>query len=278
MKDILDRIEASYSFIRNKTEGMKTRVGVVLGSGFSDWTAQLNILHEIPYGDIPGFPTTSVIGHKGNLLLATIEGFPVLIMQGRFHYYEGYSMQELSIPVRVFRKLGVETLLLTNASGSINRNYKPGDIMILSDHINLVQRNPLTGPNVEAFGTRFPDAASIYTTELQQIGLLVAVKYGLQAHNGVYAFTSGPAFETPAEIRMMRTLGADAVGMSTVPEAMVACHAGMKVLGISLIANLGSGMAEHPLTHEDVMHTMNQVAPRIHQILDELVLKLAALS
>ncbi|MCB0670067.1 MAG: purine-nucleoside phosphorylase [Saprospiraceae bacterium] len=278
MEEILIRIEKATAFLLEKSEGRKPRVGIVLGSGFSDWTNKLKTILDIPYKEIPGFPTTSVIGHRGHLILADVEGFPVLIMQGRFHYYEGHSMPELAIPIRVFKKLGVETLLLTNASGSINRNYQPGDIMILSDHINLVQDNPLIGPNVEAFGTRFPDAANIYTSELQQIGLLVAAKYGIRAHNGVYVFTSGPAFETPAEIRMMRTLGADAVGMSTVPEAMAACHANMKVLGISLIANLGSGMADHPLTHEDVMHTMNRVAPNLHQILDELVLKLSAMS
>lgn len=278
MQDVLDRIDSAYTFLLKKNGDHKPRMSVILGSGFADWTSKLEQVYCIPYGDIPGFPMTSVIGHKGNLVLALIEGFPVLIMQGRFHYYEGHTMKELSIPIRVFKKLGVETVMLTNASGSINRNYHPGDIMILSDHINLVQNNPLIGPNIDTFGTRFPDASEIYTNELQQIALLVAAKHGIKAHNGVYLFTSGPCFETPAEIRMMRAIGADAVGMSTVPEAITACHAQMKVLGISLVANLGSGMADHLLTHEDVMETMDRIAPKLFQVLDELVLKLAALS
>ncbi|MCB0689519.1 MAG: purine-nucleoside phosphorylase [Saprospiraceae bacterium] len=277
MQEILKRIEKAHDFIQRQSN-LKPQVAIILGSGFSGWISGLKQIFNLSYSEIPGFPTTSVIGHDGHLILADLEGFPILIMQGRFHYYEGLSMQELSIPVRVFKLLGIKTLLLTNAAGSINRNYTPGDIMIISDHINLVQNNPLIGPNAEDFGTRFPDAAKIYTNELQQIALLVSVKHGIRTHNGVYVFVSGPVFETPAEIRMMRTLGADAVGMSTVPEAITACHAGINVLGISLIANLASGMADHELTHEDVMKTMDQVSPKLHGILSELVLKLAALS
>jgi purine-nucleoside phosphorylase len=271
MQDILDRIENAHSFIKEKTGDLKIANGIILGSGFAGWSSQLKQLYNIPYSDIPGFPTTSVTGHHGNLIIAEINNIPLVVMQGRFHYYEGHSMPTLSIPVRVFKKLGVHRLILTNASGSINKQYLPGDLMLIKDHINLVQNNPLIGTNAEMFGTRFPDAREIYDPDWHHRAILLANEIGLTAHSGVYVFTSGPAFETPAEIRMMRVLGADAVGMSTVPEAITACHAGMTVLGISMIANLGSGMANHPLTHEGVMHTMDKVAPKLHFYLDKLL-------
>ncbi|MBK8506703.1 MAG: purine-nucleoside phosphorylase [Saprospiraceae bacterium] len=271
MQEILDRIENAYSFIEEKTGGLRIGRGIILGSGFSEWSNQLKHLYNIPYSDIPGFPTTSVAGHDGNLIIAEVNGIPLIIMQGRFHYYEGHSMPTLSIPVRVFKKLGVNTLILTNASGSINKHYLPGDLMIIRDHINLVQNNPLIGRNTQAYGTRFPDASEVYDRDLHDKALRVANELGLTAHSGVYVFTSGPAFETPAEIRMMRVIGADAVGMSTVPEAITACHASIDVLGLSLIANLGSGMADHALTHEDVMRTMDKVAPKLHFFLEKLM-------
>lgn len=274
MQDILDRIDSGFTFIRQRLRDWRPSVGMILGSGFSEWTDTLSQYFNIPYDQIPGFPTTSVPGHTGRLILVDIDGHPVLIMQGRFHYYEGYSMPVLSIPVRIFKKLGIETLILTNASGSVNPIYHPGDLMIIRDHINLVQNNPLIGPNVDEFGTRFPDASVIFTEDLRELGLQTARDLKLRAHSGVYVYTSGPAFETPAEIRMMQIIGADAVGMSTVPEAITACHAGLKVMGISLVANLGCGMAQHPLTHEDVMQTMERVAPDLHRFLGVLVRKL----
>lgn len=274
MHNIIDRIEEGFSFIKEKLGDQTPLIGIILGSGFAEWTSQLHQILNIPYSAIPGFSITSVPGHTGNLILAAIEGNPILIMQGRFHFYEGHSMPVLSIPVRIFKKLGIKTLILTNAAGSINTLYEPGDIMLIEDHINLLQNNPLIGPNADEFGTRFPDASEVYTKSLLQLALQTANDLGMRAHKGTYVFASGPAFETPAEIRMMRTIGADAVGMSTVPEAITACHAGLQVVGISLIANLASGMAKHPLTHHDVMETMQRVAPKLNHFLEMLVARL----
>ncbi|NND34165.1 MAG: purine-nucleoside phosphorylase, partial [Saprospiraceae bacterium] len=213
--------------------------------------------------------------HQGRLVIANLKGHLVLIMQGRFHYYEGHTMAEIGIPVRVFQRLGVKTILLTNAAGGINEHFQPGDLMIIEDHINFVQNNPLIGPNLSSFGTRFPDATTIYDKGIGDYAESLAREVGLTAHRGIYIFVSGPCFETPAEIRMMAGLGADAVGMSTVPEAIVARHAGMQIAGISLIANLAAGRNAQSLTHEEVMQTMEGVALKMNAFLNELAIYLA---
>ncbi len=273
MKELTSRIYSSTAHIRSTLGGNKIRFGIILGSGFSDWADTLDVKSKIPYEDIPGFPTTSVVGHKGRLLLVHFDDAAVIMMQGRFHYYEGHTMTELSIPVRVFKKLGVEFLLLTNAAGGINPSYSPGDIMVIGDHINFVQKNPLIGPNMDEFGDRFPDATAIYDKEISSLIFEQAGTHQLKAHRGVYLFASGPSFETPAEIKMMRTLGADAVGMSTVPEALVANHCGIKIAGLSLITNQAAGLANHELTHDDVLQTSKGLGSKINDFLTELVWK-----
>ena len=272
---LIERIEASVDSIRKYMGNFQPDVAVILGSGFAGWIDGLTIQSEIAYADILGFPTTSVIGHKGRLITASIGGVNTIIMQGRFHYYEGHSMQEISIPVRVFKNLGVKDLLLTNAAGGINLQFKPGHLMVIEDHINLAGSNPLIGENLEQYGVRFPDAANVYSRDLQVRAHALANSIDLKLQSGVYLFTPGPSFETPAEIRMMRTLGADAVGMSTVPEALVANHAGMRVFGLSLIANLASGMSQTTLTHEEVLATMSKVEKQANNFITLMVSNLS---
>ncbi|MCL4117714.1 UNVERIFIED_CONTAM: hypothetical protein GTU68_002340 [Idotea baltica] len=271
IEEIKGQIERASSFLLEKLEGRKPSLGIVLGSGFAEWAEQLPNKEIIPYASIPGFPTTTVQGHSGNLIIAQIEGHTVLVMQGRFHYYEGHQMALISLPIRVFSKIGIRKILLTNAAGGINATYAPGHLMVITDHINLVQNNPLIGKNLDEFGPRFPDASNIYQSDLITLATQHANQANLSVHRGVYVFVSGPSFETPAEIRMMRTLGADAVGMSTVPEAIVAAHNDMSVVGISMIANLASGMSVNKLTHADVMETMHSVAPKVVRFLNDFI-------
>ena len=274
MDDMSIRIENAAKFIRKQLQGLRPTLAVVLGSGFSGWTDQFTDAVIVPYAEIPSFPKTTVEGHKGRLLIANLQGQSVLIMQGRFHYYEGHPMALIGIPIRVFSLLGVKTLLLTNAAGGINPTYRPSDVMVIDDHINFVQNNPLIGPNLDTFGPRFPDATTIYTDRLAARAQKLANDHGLTAHRGIYAFVSGPCFETPAEIRMMARLGADVVGMSTVPESITARHAGMHVVGISMVANLAAGRNSKALTHQEVMATMSQIAPKVNRYLTDLVLYL----
>jgi purine-nucleoside phosphorylase len=274
MKDISTRIKAASTFLKDALKSIRPQTAVVLGSGFSSWPDQLNCLQSIPYRDIPGFPTTSVMGHKGQLVVAELAGQHLIIMQGRFHYYEGHDMATISVPIRVFYELGIGTVILTNAAGGINPALHPGDLLIINDHINLVQNNPLIGPNLDHFGPRFPDATEIYSKDLVQLALFLAAKHKLTARQGVYAYVSGPCFETPAEISMMERLGADVVGMSTVPEALTARHASMKIIGISLVANLAAGRNKEALTHEEVMKTMESVVPKVTVFLNSLIASL----
>ncbi|MDH3652278.1 MAG: purine-nucleoside phosphorylase [Saprospiraceae bacterium] len=271
-----EKIASATSSIIEQTDGWKPQVAVVLGSGFADWVNTIEVIHHIPYEQIRGFPSTTVDGHKGTLVTGRVGQVSVIVMQGRFHYYEGHSMRDLSIPVRVFRDLGVETLFLTNAAGAINTEFVPGNLMLIQDHINLVGNNPLIGLNLERYGLRFPDAASIYTPALQDLASEIADEMNLDLKKGVYVFTTGPSFETPAEIRMMRTIGADVVGMSTVPEAIVANHAGMQVFGLSLVSNYGSGMSPVVLTHEEVMETMSKVSIEANQFINMIISRLGS--
>lgn len=234
-------------------------VGLILGSGLGVLAEEIEQPVTIPYSDIPGFPVSTVAGHKGQFVFGRLEGLPVAAMQGRFHFYEGYPMQDVTFPVRVMKKLGIETLIVTNAAGGVNENYKPGDLMLIHDHINWLYENPLIGPNDDELGVRFPDMSEPYSARLLQIARDIAGEIGLSPREGVYLATSGPSYETPAEIRMMQKLGADAVGMSTVPEVIEARHAGIEVLGISCIANAGSGILDVPLTHNEVIETTEKI-------------------
>jgi len=235
------------------------QIGLILGSGLGDLAEEIQEKVILPYEEIPGFPRSTVAGHKGRLIVGYLEGKPCLAMQGRFHYYEGYELEQVTLPVRVMKEVGITQLIVTNAAGGINPQFVPGDLMLITDHINLMGRNPLIGPNVEEQGPRFPDLSQAYSLRLRQKALAVAEQLGISLKQGVYIAVSGPSYETPAEIRMFRTMGADAVGMSTVPEVIVAAHCGLEVLGISCISNMASGILDKPLSHEEVMETAKRV-------------------
>lgn len=234
-------------------------VGLILGSGLGVLADEIEEPIAVPYENIPGFPISTVPGHKGQFVFGKLEGVPVAAMQGRFHFYEGYSLREVTFPVRVMKRLGVETLIVTNASGGVNIDFQPGDLMLIRDHINWLYANPLAGPNDDALGTRFPDMSEPYSERLLQVAEDAAYRMGIHLREGVYLATSGPSYETPAEIRMMRKLGADAVGMSTVPEVIAARHSGIEVLGISCISNAGAGILDVSLTHEEVIETTKRI-------------------
>lgn len=251
-------IEEAAAFIRSTTD-VRPEIGLILGSGLGVLGDELEDAVTIPYEDIPHFPVSTVEGHAGELLIGKLQGRSVVLMRGRFHMYEGYEPERTALPVRVMKALGVTTLLVTNAAGGVNLGYKPGNLMLISDHINLTGRNPLIGPNDNALGVRFPDMSDAYSLRLRKIAKETASELGFSVQEGVYVGLLGPNYETPAEIRMLRTLGVDAVGMSTVSEVIVARHSGIEVLGISCISNMAAGILDQPLSHEEVMETTEQV-------------------
>ena len=251
-------IDEAASFIRSKTD-TRPEIGLILGSGLGVLGDELEDAVTIPYEDIPHFPVSTVEGHAGELIIGKLQGRNVVLMKGRFHMYEGYEPERTALPVRVMKALGVSTLLVTNAAGGVNKEYKPGNLMIISDHINLTGRNPLMGPNDNALGARFPDMSEAYSRRLRQIAKDSADELGFTVQEGVYVGLLGPNYETPAEIRMLRTLGIDAVGMSTVSEVIVARHSGIEVLGISCISNMAAGILDQPLSHVEVMETTELV-------------------
>ncbi|WP_178022749.1 purine-nucleoside phosphorylase [uncultured Paenibacillus sp.] len=251
-------IREAAEYIRSRS-ALAPKVGLILGSGLGVLADHIEQPVSIEYRDIPFFPQSTVEGHAGELLIGTVQGTPVVLMKGRFHMYEGYGPEMTAFPVRVMKELGVTTLLVTNAAGGVNTSYAPGDLMLISDHLNLTGRNPLVGPNDEELGARFPDMSQAYSRRLRDIARKIAADKGVPLQEGVYAGLLGPTYETPAEIRMLRTLGADAVGMSTVSETIVARHAGIEVLGISCISNMASGILDRPLSHQEVMETTERV-------------------
>ena len=245
------------AYIRSHSSHQPT-VGLVLGSGLGPLAEQISEAETIAYGDIPHFPVSTVHGHAGRLVIGQLAGVTVCAMQGRFHFYEGYSAQQITLPVRVMQRLGIKTLILTNAAGGVHPDFQVGDIMVMEDHINLTGMagfNPLRGPNLAEFGPRFPPVNRVYTKHLRELTYAVATEQGMTLRKGVYFWLSGPNFETPAEIRMLRLIGADAVGMSTVPEAVVARQCGLRVAGLSCITNLASGRGNASLAHADVLAT-----------------------
>ncbi|MBA2734923.1 MAG: purine-nucleoside phosphorylase [Acidobacteria bacterium] len=270
---IYERVEHAARTIRARFSE-EVRVALVLGSGLGAFADDLEDSVAIPYDEIPGFARSTVEGHAGRLVLGKVEGTPVAAMQGRFHFYEGYSLAEVTFPIRVFGLLGVSSLLLTNAAGGINVAFDQGALMIISDHLNLMGVNPLLGPNDARFGTRFPDMSEVYSRDYQEIAVEEAHALGMELRRGIYAALSGPSYETPAEVRMLRTLGADAVGMSTVPEAVVARQMGIKVLGISCITNLAAGVIDQPINHEEVMETGARIHETFKNLLRRLIPKL----
>jgi len=266
--------EQAANTIRSRIS-LEPRIAVVLGSGLGDFANEFQNSVAIPYAEIPGFPTSTAEGHAGRLVVGKVSDVPVLAMQGRVHYYEGYSLEQVTFPVRTFGMLGIKTLVLTNAAGGINNDLSQGALMVISDHLNLMGVNPLRGPNDARLGPRFPDMTEVYSRELQQRAVAEANAMGLNLRRGVYAGLAGPSYETPAEIHMLRGLGADAVGMSTVPEAIVARHMGMQVLGISCITNMAAGMSDQVIHHEEVMETGRRVRDIFARLLGRLLVVLA---
>ena len=252
----------------------KADIGVILGSGLGDYAEALEDAVKLPYSEIPGFPRSTVAGHAGMWCCGTLYGKRVVMMQGRFHYYEGYGMKDVALPVRVMQKIGVKTLIVTNAAGGVNLGYHPGELMVIGDMFSMTAQNPLIGPNLDAFGPRFPDMSCAFDKELRALAHECANEQGFALREGVYAQMTGPTYETPAEIRMLRTLGADAVGMSTVPEVIVARHGGMRVLGISCITNMAAGILDQPLNHAEVTETANRVKGQFRSLLDRIIEKM----
>jgi purine-nucleoside phosphorylase len=269
----LQNIKQAADYIRSK-HAEAPEIGLILGSGLGVIAELVEQATVIAYNDIPHFPVSTVEGHAGELLLGTIHGKQVLLMKGRFHMYEGYAVDVVSFPVRVMKALGVKTLIVTNAAGGINTAYEVGDLMLITDHINFTFRNPLIGPNFNELGARFPDMSSAYSRRLCETARDVAAEQEISLQEGVYLGLLGPSYETPAEIRMLRTLGADAVGMSTVSEVIVARHAGIEVLGFSCITNMAAGIQDHSLSHEEVMQTTERVKPKFLQLILSIVAKL----
>jgi purine-nucleoside phosphorylase len=267
---LYERAEHATRVIRSRIS-VEPRIAVVLGSGLGSFADDFDEPVGIPYEEIPGFVRSTAQGHAGRLVVGKVDSVPVLAMQGRVHYYEGYSLEEVTFPVRTFGLLGVKTLVLTNAAGGINVQLTQGALMVISDHLNLMGVNPLRGPNDERFGPRFPDMSAVYSPELQELVVDEAKAIGVEVRRGIYGALSGPSYETPAEIHLLRGLGADAVGMSTVPEAIVARHMGLEVLGISCITNMAAGISDEPINHEEVMATGDRVRGTFTELLRRVI-------
>lgn len=271
---LFDRIEAAASWLEARLT-RRPRVALILGSGLGKLADDFEDAQIFAYKDIPEFPVSTVEGHAGQLVVGRIEGVDVIAMQGRFHYYEGWSLEDVTLPVRVFKRLGCDTVFVTNSSGGINPDYRAGDLMLIADHINLTGVNPLRGHNDPRLGLRFPDMTEAYDRELRRIAIETARDLKQQLHIGVYAGVQGPSYETPAEISMLRRLGGDAVGMSTVPEVIVASHANLRVLGISCITNAAAGISDTKLTHDEVQDNARHAYAQFSSLLRAILARLA---
>ena len=267
----MKKIKESAEAIRNKLKWEGEPIGVILGSGLGSFTDKLENQQTLSYKDIPNFSQTTVVGHAGELVAGTIGERTVLAMRGRFHLYEGHPISSVVLPVRVLIELGCKKVIITNAAGGINDNFHPADLVVIKDHINFMGQNPLTGPNLEELGPRFPDMSEAYNIKLRETAKNCAKKMGLNLKEGVYAGWLGPSYETPAEIRMLKTVGADLVGMSTVPETIAAQHAGAEVLGISCVTNYAAGISHEKLSHDDVKEVANKVKDRFGQLVTEII-------
>ncbi|WP_058486412.1 purine-nucleoside phosphorylase [Defluviitalea phaphyphila] len=270
---MFEKIQEAKKWIETKTD-VVPKIGLILGSGLGSLGEEIENSIKIDYKDIPHFPISTVEGHEGKLIIGELEGQKVVAMQGRFHYYEGYSMQEVTFPVRVMRALGVEILLVTNAAGGLREDLKPGSLMIIEDHINMMGDNPLIGPNDNRLGVRFPDMSEAYDKELIKLAKNVAKKENIDITTGVYSPISGPSYCTKAELKMLIKIGSDAVGMSTVPEVIVANHGGMKVLGISCITDIANPYIMHPPNHEEIVKVANETKPKFIRLMKSIVKEL----
>lgn len=265
----VEKLRCAADFLKERIG--RAEIGIVLGSGLGDYVSALENAEYVDFKDIPYFPVSTVAGHAGRFWTGTLRGKRVCMMQGRVHTYEGYEQAEVTMYVRVMKLLGVQTLILTNAAGCVNLDWHPGELMVLNDFINYGGRNPLIGENYEEFGPRFPDMSRVYDRNLIRLAHEEAKKRGISLREGVYMWFTGPMYETPAEIRMARILGADAVGMSTVPESIVAAHCGMRVLGISCMTNMAAGILDQPLSHQEVMDTARRVKDDFTALLDSIL-------
>lgn len=270
MDNYLAQIEESFQFIKNKIPG-KPQIGIILGTGLGGLVKEIDVEQVIAYGDIPHFPISTVETHDGKLIFGSLGGKKVLAMQGRFHFYEGYSMKQITFPVRVMRKLGIKTLLISNAAGGMNPLFQRGDLMLINDHINLLGDNPLIGPNLDEFGPRFPDMSQPYSRQLAEIAKIAALENKIPLREGVFVAVSGPNLETKAEYRFLRSIGADAVGMSTVPENIVAVHSGMKIMGISVITDECFPDSLQPVNVAEIIATANSTEPKLTKIMKEVI-------
>lgn len=272
---MIQKIDESAEFIRRRLAGAEMpQVAVVLGSGLGLMADRIESPIVIPYSEIPNFKRSTAVGHKGNLIVGTLGGKRVMAMQGRFHYYEGYTMQEVTFPIRVMARLGVKVLFVSNAAGAVNPTYRVGDMMIITDHVNLMP-NPLIGPNMDEFGTRFPDMTTVYSRRIRQIALAEAAEMGVALQQGVYVAGTGPTYETPAEYKFYAAIGGDAAGMSTVPEVIVARHSGLEIFGMSIITNQSNDLSDTCLNDgEDVVREANKAAVRMTTLFERVIAKL----
>ena len=270
MNPVYEKLVNCYNSVREKIDFIP-EVAIVLGSGLGDYGKEIKVVSELPYDEIEGFPVSTVKGHAGKFIFGYVGDTKVVCMQGRVHYYEGYPISDVVLPARLMKMMGAKILFLTNASGGVNPSFKAGDFMMLTDHISMFAPNPLIGANIEELGTRFPDMSEVYDKELRNVMEETAKEHGIELKKGVYAQLTGPSFESPAEIQLLHKLGVDAVGMSTVVEAIAANHMGMKICGISFVSNLAAGMNPNPLTHEEVQEAAREAAPRFKKLITEVV-------
>ena len=270
-KDLMSQLKESADFIKAKMNGFEPEIGIVLGSGLGELGDEIENPIIIDYKDIPNFPVSTVAGHKGQLIIGELSGKKVICMSGRFHYYEGYETYQTVFPIQVMKLLGVEKLILTNSAGCVNTEWESGTLMLITDHINLLTPSPLRGPNLDELGERFFDMTYAYDRELQQIALEQAKELGIDLKQGVYMYFPGPSYETPADIRAARTLGADAVGMSTVPEVTAASHCGLRTMGITCMTNMAAGILDQPLNHEEVLETSERVKEQFKTLIRAIV-------
>jgi purine-nucleoside phosphorylase len=267
---MLEKIKSTANYISERIQ-TKAELCIILGTGLGGLTREIQVKDELSYSEIPNFPLSTVDGHAGKLISGTLCGKEILAMQGRFHYYEGYSMKEVTFPIRVMRQLGIKTLIVSNACGGLNPDYEVGDIMVISDHINFFPEHPLRGPNLDELGPRFPDMSRVYDPELRDKARQIAAEYQIGIREGVYVGVSGPTFETPAEYMMFRLLGGDVVGMSTVPEVIVAHHSGMRIFGVSVITDSGVPGQIREISHDEVQHVASEAEPKMTLLLKKLI-------
>lgn len=276
MNPVYEKLLKCYECYKSKID-FEPKVAIVLGSGLGNFAKVVDVKAELPYSEIEGFPVSTVPGHAGKFIFGYIKEVPVVLMQGRVHYYEGYPITDVVLPTRLMKMMGAKILFLTNASGGINPAFHAGAFMLIKDHISCFAPNPLIGPNIDELGTRFPDMSHVYDEDLQEIIKATAQENHIELFEGVYAQLTGPSFESPAEIQMLHKMGTDAVGMSTVVEAIAANHMGMKICGVSCVCNLAAGMSPTPLTHEEVQEAANAAAPQFEKLLVESVTKFKSL-